>query len=466
MQCPGCGRSVPESTKFCAGCGARIEPAVIATCPQCGAAHAPEARFCKACGHAFVATADAPAATPPAVEATSVSAVAPTAPVAVSESTPPASAASAMVACSQCGAPHAAEAKFCKHCGQSFVQAPPPAVSARVPEPEVRHSAPPVIAETPTPIRHDPASSAAASAAPRARLDAPEPTALAQPAPPPPAPSSPTQMPPSAVPSIARDKSGPPGWLIGVIAAVVIVLVGGAGAFAYFKFMKPVPAQQTAAMTAVPESAPTASATNSTTLAASAVAEAGAPVSVPTTSAPSIVAPASEPMAPPQAVAEQPMQSPPATPLPQAAAPTPERAPPPVDHTLKIASELVRKGERAYSQGDYEEAVRHARSALDVRAGFAPAKQLLQRAYAAQKQIVQQQQREQQLAAEQQQAQAQAAAAARPKPPTPDEAYNQRAHSECARGLFGKACRHKVREEVCTGVTVGAPGASVCRQQD
>jgi hypothetical protein len=236
--------------------------------------------------------------------------------------------------------------------------------------------------------------------------------------------------------------------LIGLVTVLVVVAVGGAAAFAYFKFAKPAP-QQGVAATSPAVSAP-ASGTAPAPSAPASVPAANAGEPAPTQPAPEQQTPtvASQPGAPAQAA-------------------QPEQAPPPaVDHTLKIAADLVSKGERAYSQGDYERAVRHARSALDVRAGYAPAERLLKRAYAAQKQVSEQQAREQQqIAAEQQRAQAereQAAAAA--QAPTPDAIYNQRAHSECARGLFGKSCRHKVRVAVCEGVKPGSPGSTVCTE--
>ena len=47
---------------------------------------------------------------------------------------------------------------------------------------------------------------------------------------------------------------------------------------------------------------------------------------------------------------------------------------------------------------------------------------------------------------------------------TPDELYNSEAHSQCARGLFGVACRHRIRKQVCAGISSGAAGASVCEK--
>lgn len=48
--------------------------------------------------------------------------------------------------------------------------------------------------------------------------------------------------------------------------------------------------------------------------------------------------------------------------------------------------------------------------------------------------------------------------------PTPDELYNSEAHSQCAGGLFGKDCRHRIREQICAGVAPGSPGATVCNK--
>ena len=243
---------------------------------------------------------------------------------------------------------------------------------------------------------------------------------------------------------------------------MVVVLVGGAGAFAYFKFFRTAPGPESVATTPAASTPAAVSAPGDLAPVVSAMADAAAPTSTPEAPANAGVPQqatkqqASEPQA--AAIAEA-QPGPPAQ-----VAPVEQAPPPPVDHTLKIASDLVRKGERAYSDGDYEEAVRHARSALDVRAGYAPAETLLRRAYAAQKRVSEQQQREQQrIVAEQQRAEAaRAQAAAAAKAPTPDEIYNQRAHSECARGFFGKSCRHKIRVAVCEGVAPGSPGSTVC----
>ena len=47
IKCPNCGKDVPEGSKFCAECGAKIEQA---TCKNCGAKLGPNAKFCPECG--------------------------------------------------------------------------------------------------------------------------------------------------------------------------------------------------------------------------------------------------------------------------------------------------------------------------------------------------------------------------------------------------------------------------------
>jgi hypothetical protein len=252
------------------------------------------------------------------------------------------------------------------------------------------------------------------------------------------------------------------GWLIGVLAVVVVIVLAGA-AFAYFKFVKPAP--ETAAADVAPASAASGAgampvapmpATSSASMAGSGQSPPTAAVTANNAS------PAAPVMAAPAGTTEAPVAA-------QAAAVSP-----PVDRTLQMAADLVQKGEAAYARRDYRTAIRHAHSALDVHPGYADAEQLLNRAEAAQRRIAQQQARQEQAqeearreaAAEAERAEAAAAAeqAARAKPvPTPDELYNQRAHSECARGFFGSVCRHKVREQVCAGVSLTAPGTSVCR---
>src|SRR3954454_10501527 len=53
MQCPRCQNEVPEGSKFCNSCGARLD----AACPQCGRGNPPGSRFCTECGQALVAAA-------------------------------------------------------------------------------------------------------------------------------------------------------------------------------------------------------------------------------------------------------------------------------------------------------------------------------------------------------------------------------------------------------------------------
>jgi hypothetical protein len=271
-----------------------------------------------------------------------------------------------------------------------------------------------------------------------------------------PAPTSEAEnfVPHAASASIDRPSAGGGriGLLFGVLSLVVVIVLAGA-ALAYFKFAKP--AQDTEAANVAPASA--ASSAGAMPIApVPAASTAIAPaVSSPTTSAVASPAPAEQ-----ASVAAMPT----VTRAPSAA--TSIAATPPVDHTLQLASELVHKGERAYAQGDYETAVRHARSALDVHAGYAPAERLLQRASATQKRVSEEQeQARREAAAQAERAKAAAAeqAARTPPAPTPDQIYNRRAHDECARGFFGKACRHKIRQEVCVGVSLTAPGTSVFR---
>lgn len=277
----------------------------------------------------------------------------------------------------------------------------------------------------------------------------------------------------------SREKSGPPGWLWPVVGAVVVIVVVAVAAVAYLKFFRAAPAPQ-----AVAESS-TVAAPASPAPAPSAVAEVAAAASQPAASASAAapVAAATAGLVPQQVAAAQapsvPVQQPAATesvqaqPTAQQAAPTvaqePAAPPPaaPIDHTLKIAADLVQKGERAYAQRNYAKASQHARSALDVHPGYAPAERLLRRAGDAQARVAQrQQQAEQQRLADEQKRKQAEAEAAKPKGPTPDELYNQRAHSECARGFFGKSCRHKVRIAVCQGVKPGSPGSTVCESLD
>ncbi len=238
---------------------------------------------------------------------------------------------------------------------------------------------------------------------------------------------------------------------MGVLVVLAIVIVGGAAAFAWESFSKPVPAINGAPVT----TSATGAASAASTMQAAAQPAPGVTASEPP-NGPSAPMPASA--VPPAAIASS--QS---TASAQAAAP--------MDRSLQIATDLVRKGEQAYARGDYAVAIRSAHSALDVYPGHAGAERLLRRADAArQRRAAEQQQRQQQAQQAQQQAaaaalakQRAAAAAALPPPPTPDQLYDQRAHSECARGLFGKACRHRIRQQVRAGASLTAPGANVCK---
>lgn len=252
---------------------------------------------------------------------------------------------------------------------------------------------------------------------------------------------------------------------------MIVVIIIGAAAFAYLRFVKPAPQGPTGTTQAVGTAEAPASAVSLGADAAKIMA-AIAPNATPaaSTRAPAASGPAAPPASEPGAnVAAVPVPVQAAT---SASTPVTGTLPaPPVDHTLQVAADLVHKGERAYANGDYESAVHHAKSALDVHPGYADAERLLRRSYAAQKRISEQQQREQQQAAEararEQQAQAAAAAAAAAAAkPTPDQIYNDRAHSECARGFFGKSCRHKIRVAVCQGADPNAAGASVCKSLD
>ena len=49
--CPACGASNTPGTKFCGGCGAKLEPpAPGVLCPACGTDNAPSTKFCRQCG--------------------------------------------------------------------------------------------------------------------------------------------------------------------------------------------------------------------------------------------------------------------------------------------------------------------------------------------------------------------------------------------------------------------------------
>lgn len=74
--CPSCGETIPEGSKFCLKCGAKIEEQHndFVKCPSCGA-NVPNGKFCLECGAKLEAT------------------------------------------CSKCGAPLVSGAKFCLECG-------------------------------------------------------------------------------------------------------------------------------------------------------------------------------------------------------------------------------------------------------------------------------------------------------------------------------------------------------------
>lgn len=62
ITCPNCGATNPDGTKFCCGCGSKLEvPAAPAgpTCPICGAANTPGTKFCCECGAKLEASAPA-----------------------------------------------------------------------------------------------------------------------------------------------------------------------------------------------------------------------------------------------------------------------------------------------------------------------------------------------------------------------------------------------------------------------
>ena len=407
MECQKCGKVAPEGVKFCPGCGARLgaasAPAPVAgeVCPACGAPHAPGAKFCKHCGASIRAPAPASAPAEPA----------------------PVSATSELPA-----KPAGAEAPVASATVDAASAADTRASAAATPEPK--------LSETPA----ETVAASSAQPAPEQAAPTPEPEG---------------RVAHAASASIDRPSAGGgrKGLLFGVLSLVVVIVLAGA-AVAYFKFAKPT--QDTEAANVAPASAvSSAGAMPIAPVPAASTAIAPA-VSSPTTSAVASAAPAEQ-----ASVATMPAE----TRAPSAA--TSIAAAPPVDRTLQLASNLVHKGERAYARGDYQAAIRHAHSALDVHPGYVDAERLLKRAQAAQQRIAEQQQEQAQREAAAQAEQARAAAAARaaqtPPAPTPDQIYNRRAHSECARGFFGTACRHKIRQEVCVGVSLTAPGTSVCR---
>ncbi|MBQ3485078.1 MAG: zinc ribbon domain-containing protein [Clostridia bacterium] len=55
MTCPSCGASLPAGTKFCSGCGCKIEAAPAAQtqsifCTGCGTQLPAGTKFCNSCG--------------------------------------------------------------------------------------------------------------------------------------------------------------------------------------------------------------------------------------------------------------------------------------------------------------------------------------------------------------------------------------------------------------------------------
>jgi RNA polymerase subunit RPABC4/transcription elongation factor Spt4/flagellar basal body-associated protein FliL len=392
-------------------------------CPKCGKVAPDGVKFCPGCGTKLD---PAPAPTAPSP--------------------------SDARACPACGTPHAPDAKFCKHCGASF-QGDAPASAP--PEPAPPPATPAARTESASPVDDGvnvvpppPTPEPAAPASTQPVVDNPTPTAARESFV---APAAPTSI---DEPSV---RSGRKGWLIGVAAVVVIVLAGAA--IAYFKFAKPAP--ETEAAHVAPASAVSSAGVMPT---APAPATSTAIVAVSGQSSPTTaVAPTSaSPQTPVVAAPAESAETSAASVAAQAAAVSP-----PVDRTLQMAADLVQKGERAYARGDYQTAIRHAHSALDVHPGYADAERLLKRTQAAQRRIAEQQEEEARREAAAQAEQARAAAAAQaartPPAPTPDQIYNRRAHDECARGFFGTACRHKIRQAVCVGVSLTAPGTSVCK---
>ena len=58
MICPECQTGIPEGSKFCKECGAKME----LVCPNCGAKTPPGSKFCGECGHPLSAPAAPPKA--------------------------------------------------------------------------------------------------------------------------------------------------------------------------------------------------------------------------------------------------------------------------------------------------------------------------------------------------------------------------------------------------------------------
>ena len=418
MECQKCGKVAPDGVKFCPGCGARLDavsapmPVAGETCPACGAPHAQGAKFCKHCGASFqtAASASAPREPAPPIPVSTMSEVS--------------------------AEPAGAEASVIR---QEMASDIGPATGDRASAVTPPEPSPPVVPETP----------AEPVAAPSVQAEAGKPA-------PSPERESFVVSATSASIDAPSARGGRRGWLIGGLAAAVVVIVLAGAAVAYFRFAKPAP--ETRATKVAP--APAVSSSGAMSVASAPAASTAITSGPAAFSSATSVAPSPAPTEQAQ-VATVPAESPAAS----VATSTP--ATPPVDHTLQMASDLVRKGERAYARGDYPTAIRHAHSALDVRPGYADAERLLKRAQAAQRRIAEQQEEEARRQAAAQAEQARAAAAARaaqaPPAPTPDQIYDRRAHDECARGFFGKACRHKIRQEVCVGVSLTAPGTSVCR---
>jgi len=55
MNCPRCAIENPPASKFCRGCGVRLDT----MCPACTHSNLPGSRFCNECGHQLVSEAPA-----------------------------------------------------------------------------------------------------------------------------------------------------------------------------------------------------------------------------------------------------------------------------------------------------------------------------------------------------------------------------------------------------------------------
>lgn len=55
MNCPTCGRTNPDDSRFCRGCGRPLGSDVI--CPACGASNPPDSSFCNKCGQPLASAA-------------------------------------------------------------------------------------------------------------------------------------------------------------------------------------------------------------------------------------------------------------------------------------------------------------------------------------------------------------------------------------------------------------------------